>query len=134
MSALPIRTAVSVAIYNEGRFLLVRRGNAPARGKYAFPGGRVEEGETLEEAARRELMEETGMTAGALTLHSVLDLDSEGAGVTYRLHVHTGAYAGGTPLAGDDAETAEWLTLDEMDGLPVTDSTLAVARAIAGMA
>ncbi|MCB1425136.1 MAG: NUDIX hydrolase [Zhengella sp.] len=131
MTGLPIRLAVSVAIHNEGRFLLVRRGNAPAKGQYAFPGGRVEAGETLEEAARRELMEETGMTAGPLALHSIVELDSEGAGVTYRLHVHTGTYAGGTPLAGDDAETAEWLTLDEMACLPVTDSTLAVARAIA---
>lgn len=134
MSSLPIRRAVSVAIHHEGRFLLVRRGNAPARGQYAFPGGRVEDGETLEEAARRELMEETGMTAGPLTLHSIVDLDSEGAGVTFRLHVHLGAYAGGTPLAGDDAETAEWLSLDDMARLPVTASTLAIARAIAGAA
>ena len=53
--------AVSCAVLHEGRFLLVRRGRAPSLGLYAFPGGKVEPGETAAAAAAREVMEETGI-------------------------------------------------------------------------
>ena len=55
--------AVSVAVVRGNRLLLVKRGREPSRGLHAFPGGRVEPGETNEEAARRELFEETGLRA-----------------------------------------------------------------------
>src|SRR5690606_16017263 len=72
MAQNPIR-AVSAAILHEGRFLLVKRGRAPALGLYAFPGGRVEPGETLAEAVRREVIEETGaLIAG---IEHVIDLE-----------------------------------------------------------
>ena len=58
--------AVSVAIFHDGAFLLVRRGREPSKGLYAFPGGRVEPGESDEDAVRRELAEETGLTIAAL--------------------------------------------------------------------
>ena len=63
----PTLPAVSVAMRRHDRMLLVKRGRAPSRGLYAFPGGRVEAGETLEAAARRELLEETGLEAGELS-------------------------------------------------------------------
>lgn len=126
-----IRHAVSVALTQGDRFLLVKRGRAPSLGEYAFPGGRVEAGETLEAAARRELLEETGLVAGPLWLHCVMDLASETAGMLYRLHVHAGLDFSGEAVAADDAAALGWYTLDEMPGLPATASTLAVARAIA---
>ncbi len=55
--------AVSAACVRDGRILLVLRGRAPAKDLYAFPGGRMEAGETPAAAMRRELMEETGLTA-----------------------------------------------------------------------
>ncbi len=58
---------VSVALVRAGRLLLVRRAQAPAQGHYAFPGGKVDYGETLRDAALREIREETGMTAQILT-------------------------------------------------------------------
>src|SRR5262245_23578758 len=57
--------AVSVAIVRGDTVLLVKRARQPSQGFYAFPGGKVEAGETLEQAAARELLEETGMRADA---------------------------------------------------------------------
>lgn len=119
--------AVSVALVDGDRVLLVRRGRAPAKGLFAFPGGRVEDGETLEQAARRELFEETGLAAGVLELVETLDIDAEPPGSPYRLHVFAARFVGGEPVAGDDAETAGWFTLGEMASLAVIASVLDVA-------
>ena len=53
--------AVSAAIFRAGRLLLVRRARSPAKGFYSLPGGRVEYGETLEQALTREIAEETSL-------------------------------------------------------------------------
>lgn len=127
-----IRMAVSVAVTRGEFLLLVKRGRAPAKGLYAFPGGRVEPGETLEAAARRELAEETGLRVGELVLHGVIDLESADTGMTYRLHVHRAEHAGGEPVAGDDAAEAGWYTVAQMADMPVTASTLTVARELLG--
>ncbi len=126
-----IRLAVSVALHCDGRFLLVRRGREPSKGFYAFPGGRVEPEEALEDAARRELLEETGLTAGDLALHVVMDLPSEQSAIVYRLHVFAGTQCTGEAIAADDAEALGWFALDELPALPATDSTLEVAQALA---
>jgi ADP-ribose pyrophosphatase YjhB (NUDIX family) len=122
--------AASVALRNGDRFLLVERGRAPARGQFAFPGGRLEAGETPEDAARRELFEETGLEVADVELVEVMDLggDEAGAGPTFRLHVFAGAYVGGEPVASDDAATVGWYGVEDMQALPVTFSTLEVAR------
>jgi ADP-ribose pyrophosphatase YjhB (NUDIX family) len=75
--------AASVAILKAGRFLLVKRGHPPAEGLFAFPGGKLEPGETPEQAARRELFEETGLKAGDLRLWKVIDLGGSGRGIAY---------------------------------------------------
>jgi len=121
--------AASVALRHADRFLLVERGRAPARGRFAFPGGKLEAGESPEEAARRELFEETGLEAGVLKLFEVMDLGGdEPDGTTFRLHVFTGAYVIGDPAAGDDAARVGWYRVEEMEHLPITLSTLDVAR------
>jgi ADP-ribose pyrophosphatase YjhB (NUDIX family) len=131
MSA-PVR-AVSAAILHEGRFLLVRRGRAPARGLYAFPGGRVEAGETLVEAVRREVMEETGAHLAAIEHLVDLELSSEReeGRIEFILSVHAAAFAGGDITAGDDADLALWLTLDEMGALPLAGSVYEIAARLA---
>ncbi|MCR5859072.1 NUDIX hydrolase [Mesorhizobium sp. J428] len=120
--------AVSIALVDRDRVLLVRRGRAPAKGLYAFPGGRVEDGESLEAAVRRELFEETGLGAEAVEPVETLLIEREGSGSTFELNVFRGVYAGGEPVAGDDAETAGWFTLADMACLPVIPSVLAVAQ------
>lgn len=131
MVASPTRApakAVSVALLREGRILLVRRARAPAKGLYAFPGGRVEPGESLEEAALRELLEETGLTAGALSPLRTLHIPAEGAaGRSYDLTVFVATDATGPLAAADDAEDAAFHPLAALADLPLTDSTREIA-------
>lgn len=128
MTARTILPAVSVAMQRGDRLLLVRRGRPPSFGYYAFPGGRVEDGETLEEAARRELTEETGLVAGDLS--PLVRVPVEGDEVDYDLQVFFGRHAGGEPVAADDAAEASFFTLAEMEALPVLDSVLEVGRGL----
>ena len=130
MQGKHIRPAVSVALKRGDRLLLVLRGRAPSRGYYAFPGGHVEAGETLEIAARRELMEETGLVAGAMS--PLVMLHVEGDEVDYDLQVFVGEYAGGEAQAASDADAAAFFTLDEMETLPVLESVLSVGRGLLG--
>jgi 8-oxo-dGTP diphosphatase len=122
-------SAVSVALVRDDKVLLVKRGLEPSRGLYAFPGGRVEAGETSEEAARRELLEETGMTAAALSplREYLIDAEVGGEEITYRLEVFTGKWAGGEPACASDADEACFYTPAEMEKLPLTDSILDVS-------
>jgi 8-oxo-dGTP diphosphatase len=122
--ALPVVRAVSIAARIDGKWLLVRRAHAPSKGKYAFPGGRAETGETLEEAARRELAEETGLTAGRLSVMAAMDLP--GKGCIYALTVFEANEVTGTLAAGDDAAAAQFFSLEEIGRLPMTPSTLDV--------
>lgn len=121
---------VSVVVRDGERFLLVRRGRPPARGQYAFPGGRVEAGESEEEAARRELLEETGLAAETLAPVCTIEIDGDN-GRRYRLKVFQALEVHGTALAGDDADQADWFTLETIRALPATASTLALAEEIA---
>lgn len=122
--------SVSVAVVRGDRVLLVKRARPPSQGVYAFPGGKVEAGETLEAAAGRELFEETGLEAAGLhrLIEIFIDGSPEGHPADYRLTVFGARYIGGEAKADDDAETAAFYTLAEMQTMPLAGSVLAVAR------
>jgi ADP-ribose pyrophosphatase YjhB (NUDIX family) len=124
-----ILPAVSVAVVRDDTVLLVKRARQPSQGLYAFPGGKVEPGETLEAAVQRELMEETGLSAtGFRPLREIhIDGRDDSHPVDYRLTVFGASYAGGEAVASDDAETAAFYTLDEMKLLPLAGSVFSVA-------
>ncbi|UCI18150.1 NUDIX hydrolase [Mesorhizobium sp. B2-1-8] len=126
--------AVSVAVVRGDSVLLVKRAKPPSQGLYALPGGKVEGDETLEDAARRELMEETGLRAtGFRPLREIhIDGRDDSHPVDYLLTVFGAAYAGGEAVASDDAETAAFYTLKEMTLLPLAGSVLAVAEELLG--
>ncbi len=104
----PLLTVDCVAFDAKGRVLLIRRKHSPFAGCYALPGGFVDLGETVEDACRRELLEETGLAAGKVTLIGVYSepgRDPRGPTVSlaYLAEVE------GQPMAGDDAAAAEWV-------------------------
>jgi 8-oxo-dGTP diphosphatase len=107
----PALTTDAVIFDGRGRVLLIRRANAPFEGQYALPGGFVDVGETVEQACRRELEEEAGITVGRLDLVGVYSDPSRDP----RGHTCSVAFLGRVadtvmPQAGDDAATAEWVS------------------------
>jgi 8-oxo-dGTP diphosphatase len=106
----PALTADCVVFDNEARVLLVRRARPPFTGHYALPGGFVEVGETVEQACRRELMEETGVKAGRLKLVGVYsDPKRDPRGHTCSVAFVT-RVANAAARAGDDAESVHWVS------------------------
>ena len=136
MEQRKIIPAVSVAVVRGGTVLLVKRARAPSQGLYAYPGGKVEPGETLAQAAARELLEETGLEAtGYRPLRDIhIDGRAENHAVDYLLSVFGAAYDGGEPVASDDAETAAFYTLADMAAMPLAGDVFAVAEELLGPA
>ncbi|AGB47178.1 NUDIX domain-containing protein [Mesorhizobium sp. CO1-1-7] len=133
-TARKVLPAVSVAVVRGDTVLLVKRARSPSQGLYAFPGGKVEAGETLEDAARRELMEETGLRAAGFRPLREIHIDGrlDSHPIDYLLTVFGATYAGGEAEASDDAETAAFYTLKEMTLLPLAGSVFAVAEELLG--
>jgi 8-oxo-dGTP diphosphatase len=105
----PLLATDCVAIDGKGRVLLIRRGHPPFKGRHALPGGFVDIGETVEDACRRELMEETGVEAHTLELVGVYsdprrDPRNHTCAVVFLTRLRRAK-----PRAGDDAVAAEWV-------------------------
>lgn len=117
--------AASVAVMREGRVLLARRARPPGAGRFSLPGGLVEPGETLEEAALRELAEETGVVARILGFNRHVEvIERDGAGAVSRHFVvasFVGAWVAGEGVVGPEASEIVWATPDEAAELPATD-------------
>ncbi|MFC5583886.1 NUDIX hydrolase [Nitratireductor kimnyeongensis] len=120
--------AVSAAVIQGGCVLLVRRGRAPARGLYAFPGGRMEAGETPEQAIARELLEETGLVMTSATPYRDLVLHGDVDQQIFRLNVFRATVSPGTVMAGDDASEAGWYSPEEIATMSLTDSTRTIVE------
>jgi ADP-ribose pyrophosphatase YjhB (NUDIX family) len=125
----PVVGVLAVVLRGE-RALLVRRGNPPLPGRWGFPGGLLELGETVAEGAMRELEEETGVSAqaaGTLTVVDQIERDPEGrVRYHYALVAVRGLWRKGEGVAGDDAEEVAWLSRAEIleRRLPVAPALL----------
>jgi mutator protein MutT len=117
------RDGASIAVFKDRKVLLVKRGRAPFAGLWSLPGGKIESGETPRQAACRELKEETGIEAEVEGIIDTVKVAAGGPGDTtaYRLTVFYGRPIGGSLTAGSDAEAAEWVHLDDIDALPMTE-------------
>lgn len=95
--------------------LVIERGWEPYEGCLALPGGHVDQGEDTETAARRELAEETGLSIGSLELVGVYAAPNRDPRGRYVTWAYTGWRHGmPQPTAGDDADAARWVTVDEL--------------------
>ncbi|RED37453.1 ADP-ribose pyrophosphatase YjhB (NUDIX family) [Rhodopseudomonas thermotolerans] len=123
--------AVSAAIFRDGRLLLVRRARAPAKGLYSLPGGRVEYGETLEQAVAREVAEETGLSieiVGFAGRREVLPSAASAAG-HYVIMMFAARWTAGEPRLNDELDDARWIAPDELSDFPTTEG---LAELVAG--
>src|SRR5688500_9647737 len=115
----PLRpvVGVGVVVWHGERVLLVRRGRPPRQGHWSLPGGAQELGETVAEAAAREVLEETGVSVAALELLTAVDM-IERNGERVRYHYTLIDFTAEAPAAvlcpGSDAAEARWFRLEEI--------------------
>jgi len=131
MNAARILCVGAVVRDGAGRLLLIKRGHDPEAGRWSLPGGRIEPGETDEQALVREMREETGLTVRPGPLLGTVERPGPGGSVL-DIRDYAATVTGGALTAGDDAADARWVTAADVPHLPLT-SGLAAALASWGV-
>jgi len=129
----PDRPVVGVGgvVVADGKALIVKRAHAPRKGEWSLPGGRVELGETLVDATRREIREETGLDVDVGPIVEVFDrIHRDNDRVRYHFVIvdFLCTCIGGTLCAGDDAEDVAWVTDGDLDAYGVNPHASAVIK------
>ena len=123
---------VGAIIIDDGRVLLVKRGHSPLAGEWSIPGGVLELGETLHQAAIREAQEETCLTVETAELLGVYDRvlrDDDGRTLYHFVLIDfLCRRVAGEPQAADDADEVRWFTPAEVAELGLAEDTAQVIR------
>jgi ADP-ribose pyrophosphatase YjhB (NUDIX family) len=118
---------VGAVVFQEGKVLLIERGQEPLKGFWTLPGGLVETGERLECAVRREVMEETGLEIHPLDVAAIFERimpDLEGRTEFHYVIVdYICELTGGTLKAGSDVANARWVGVDNVATLKMAPGT-----------
>lgn len=128
---------VGAVIFDGPSVLLIERGQEPLKGFWTLPGGLVECGERLDEALRREVLEETGLVVEPLTVAAVFERimpDAEGrTEFHYVILDYLCRAVGGTLAWGSDVAGAQWVRIDEMHRLKIAPGTPPVIEKARGI-
>ena len=125
----PTRPIVGVGtvVMDSDMVLMIKRGKPPRQGSWSLPGGAQELGETIREAARREVREETGLEIGIFGLIDVVDSVRSDADDKIEYHYTlidlAGYSVGGTLMAGGDAQDCRWFTRTEINAMDIWSET-----------
>ncbi len=125
---------IGAIVFRGQDVLLVRRGRPPRLGGWSLPGGAQRLGEPAEAAARREVLEETGVEIGHLSLAAVVDgITRDEAGLVrfhYTIVDYCGVWAGGEARPGDDVTEVAWAAPGSLHGFDLTpEAQEVIARA-----
>jgi len=128
---------IGVIVFRGEDVLLIRRSKPPNKGGISLPGGGQDLGETVRQAAAREVMEETGLEVEVTHLVDVVDaIRGDTAGrikFHYTLVDFAAEWRSGEAMAGSDAEEAFWVPIDEIGGLGLWTETERVIRKAAAL-
>jgi 8-oxo-dGTP diphosphatase len=116
---------VSGLVVQDGKVLLIRRGKEPYKDHWSLPGGGVEAGESLREAVKREIREETGLEVDVGLVAGYREGFEPDHHVVIAFHVEV---TGGEPCAGDDAVECEFVDPKKLDGRLLTPALEDVFR------
>lgn len=129
--------AASVAVLRNGTVLLAERGRPPLEAVFSLPGGLVEPGETLAEAALRELREETGVEADLIGFVGPVEFIARDPDGRTRHHfvicAHAARWRSGEGVLGEEASAIRWLSEAEIGSVPTTPGLLPILRAAFAM-
>ena len=121
---------VGAVVIKDGKVLLVKRGVAPNKGLWAIPGGSLKLGETLQEGAEREILEETGVTVRCGDPCYSFDFFERDADNRIRFHYvivdMLADYICGEAQGADDALEARWVSPAELNDLTVSKNTIKI--------
>lgn len=130
--------AASAAVFRGPLVLLARRAVEPGAGLWSLPGGKVEAGETLAEAAAREVKEEVGVSAQVIGLAGTRDIirrDAEGRVTAHFVVIaHAARWQAGEAAPGPEAAEVGWFRPNEVAGLDATDGLAAIVAEAARLA
>lgn len=111
--------AVGALVIDDGKLLMIKRDREPGKGLWTVPGGRVELGEYLDQALRREVREETGLDIEVGGLAGIFEVVGDDHFVIhdYAAHLTTD---GQEPVVGDEVAEIRWVPLEEISDLECT--------------
>ncbi len=122
------KVAVVIFIMQGGKILLVKRAVDPGKGRWAFPAGFVDAGEDPREAARREILEETGLEIEIIRLLDVFARSADDGGTADIIIAYAARVTGGALQADDDAEAVAWFTAHDLPELVFATTEILVQR------